>query len=709
MTQSKHEQETVTVHDQSLWLGNERVSLVSGELHYWRIPRASWPTMLQAVTDLGIKTLSSYTAWHVHEYREHHFDFRGETSEHTDLVGYLEAVQRAGFPLLLRPGPYIFAEWDNYGIPGYLTPYHRRHPTFMAAGAHYISAVSEIIRPFLATNGGPVVALQADNMFDLGKDRYDDDLGLLGGKGEFQDFLRRKYADRIENLNQAWRSRYEHFEDALATTAAAPELGAPRRLIDYLEFRDWYTAECCRWTVGLFREHGVDVPIYSNATRDQALTSMQSSLDFMSINFYPTEGYSGKGEHQRLLDDVRLLAAVSPVPYVAELHSGTWHGYHYNKRIYQPSDSEFSWINILAAGAVGWNWYMLHDRDNWYMSPLNSNGRPRHELTEVIRRCLEVEKTTQPWRWQRQSNTGVTYFHYHHAARHRLTDDQTTTGDMGRALYQSGVDYTFFVLDEPRPRPPEVLFYDGDEWLDDTAYAALGAYVEAGGHLVFFQSIPHLDEAGASTNPLGVVLPDGVQSQGYMNTFHRDARLAIGDTEAIVPTPRRTYLYRTTPGQPIRASMVRPATTLNDNVLDEYQQLTELGHEAELITGYTEQRGRGSITVVGLPPSPDLVIALHEQLGVGIPAVPQTKGVQTALYRAEETRYLIALNNDEHEKTALIRLDLPGNPHDRFHLRHLAGPDRSTPPQERRHSDLAALPVRIGPKSGAIIEIEPAS
>jgi len=698
---------SVHVQDRALWVDGRRVSLVGGELHYWRVPRSVWPAILDAAGEMGVGTLSSYTAWHIHEYQVGKFDFQGKTAENTDLVGYLEVVQASGRDLVLRPGPYIFAEWDNYGIPDRLVPYHRQHPVFMDAAATYIRAVCDVIVPFLATNGGPIVALQIDNMFDLGKDRYDRDLGLFGGDGPFQAYLKRKYASSIAALNAAWQAQYQAFEEIVATTALPPPSpGRERRLLDYLEFREWYTAECARWTADLYREHGIDLPLYSNATRDQAMASMQASVDFMSINFYPTEGYARQGEHQRLLDDVRLLSAVSPLPYVAELHSGTWHGYHYDKRLFQPSDAEFSWISTVAAGAAGWNWYMLHDRDNWYMSPLNSSGRPRHELAAVIRRCAGAEQDIQPWRWQRLARTGLTYYHRHHAMRHGRTDDQTTTREVGRALYDSGVDYTFFLLGDAR-EGPQLLFYDGDEWLDMEGYDALATYVESGGNLVFFQSIPYFDEDRHPANPLGIVPPDGVQSQGYMNTFHRDLELDIGDQHVRLPTPASAYVYRSAPGTPLRARLVRPISARNDNVLDEYQQITALGDGAELVIGYTQRRGACSLSVVGVPPAPELITALHAHLGVGIPAVPLTRGVQVALYRSDDSYYLVALNNDDHEKVAPVAVTLDGSTTARYGVRSVIGARASSERRECSRRELAGLPVALAAKSGAILEIRP--
>jgi beta-galactosidase GanA len=690
----------VEIQDRSILVDGVRASLVSGEVHYWRITPDALARVLGEAKTLGFETLSSYVPWQFHQVSPGAYDFSGSTVRARDLIGYLEAVAQAGFKLAIRPGPYIFGEWDNYGIPDELVPYHRLDPRFKEAASEYIARLCEVLKPFLATRGGPIIMLQADNMFDLGKDRYDRMLGLLGGQGIFQDYIRGLYPN-IEMLNSTWNTDYVDHSAAMATTGFGED--APhmrRRYLDYLTFRDWYTEECARWTVEQYRQADVDVPIYSNTTRDQAPHQMRRHLDFLSINFYPTESYLLDGEHRRLLDDVRVVSSISQIPYVGELHSGTWHGYHYDKGTFRASDAEFSVCNILAGGAAGWNWYMLHDRDNWYMSPLNSSGRQRHELTAVVRKCIKATKEAEPWTWKRLTRTAITHVQLHHAMQHRKTDDQTTARASGKALYDAGIDYTFYSLDGPPEDKPDLLIYDGDDWLERTQCESLVNYVEAGGHLVLFQTVPRFDEKGQQVDILEVPYPDAVMTQGYMNTFHRDAILDIGGTELRTPVPRSIHIYAEPPGKRIVGRLTPSTHTLNDNVLDEYKSLVSLGSEDQLTMGFTDYRGSGSITIVGLPPSPELIFALHRHLGVGLAAAPSEFGLQVALFRAHDRYYLIALNNNQSPVSSDVNLDLDRQDSDQVQVDLLLGSAATI--SQRRASTLT---VTLGPKSGALIQL----
>ena len=206
-------------------------------------------------------------------------------------------------------------------MPDYVAGVHRLHPEFRDAAGRYLAAVCQVLRPYLVTQGGPIFLLQADNMFDLGQHRYEGQLGLWGGRGVFQDYLKGRHGS-LEALNRAWGTSYRDFDDVMATTMQS---GSPRShaaFVDFVRFRTWFARSAAEWTVGEYRRHGIDVPIYSNATEDQDPAEMMRTMDFLGVNHYPTRDYGIiPHEHQRLLEHVRAMASVSPVPYVAEMES----------------------------------------------------------------------------------------------------------------------------------------------------------------------------------------------------------------------------------------------------------------------------------------------------------------------------------------------------------------------------------------------------
>ena len=146
---------------------------------------------------------------------------------------------------------------------------------------------------------------------------------------------------------------------------------------------------------------------------------------------------------------------MSPVPYVAEMESGIWHGYHYTKGIPYPEHYRFALLTVLAAGAAGWNWYMLHDRDNWYMSVLNDKGRKRLEVWSVFSRFVELERQLEPFAWSPCAETGITHDRPHLGRGVRAAEYEDR-GDVWRGLYEAGIDYRVWHLGA-RSAPPKVL------------------------------------------------------------------------------------------------------------------------------------------------------------------------------------------------------------------------------------------------------------
>jgi len=87
--------------------------IISGEMHYARIPRADWRNRLRMARAMGLNTISTYVFWNLHEPLPGHYDFHGQN----DIAEYIRIAQQEGLNVILRPGPYVCAEWDLGGYP----------------------------------------------------------------------------------------------------------------------------------------------------------------------------------------------------------------------------------------------------------------------------------------------------------------------------------------------------------------------------------------------------------------------------------------------------------------------------------------------------------------------------------------------------------------------------------------------------------------
>lgn len=155
-------------------LDGKPFQILSGEMHPARIPPEYWRHRIRMAKAMGLNTIAAYVFWNYHETEEGLFDF---TSPGRDIAGFLKMAQEEGLWVLLRPGPYVCAEWDFGGLPAYLlrTPDIRVRcldPRYMAAVERYIRALARVVKPLEITEGGPILMVQIENEYgSYGNDR----------------------------------------------------------------------------------------------------------------------------------------------------------------------------------------------------------------------------------------------------------------------------------------------------------------------------------------------------------------------------------------------------------------------------------------------------------------------------------------------------------------------------------------------------------
>ncbi|AUG75854.1 beta-galactosidase [Kitasatospora sp. MMS16-BH015] len=147
-------------------LGDTPLRIISGGLHYFRVHPGQWADRLHKARLLGLNTVETYVPWNLHAPTPGEFRLDGGL----DLPRFLDLAAAEGLHVLLRPGPYICAEWDGGGLPGWLLAeetirLRSRDPRFLAAVDGYLAALLKPLRPYLSTAGGPVIAVQLENEY----------------------------------------------------------------------------------------------------------------------------------------------------------------------------------------------------------------------------------------------------------------------------------------------------------------------------------------------------------------------------------------------------------------------------------------------------------------------------------------------------------------------------------------------------------------
>ena len=635
----------VRIENQKVWVGETAIPLMGGEVHYWRLDPKAWRSVLEKVKALGIKVVATYVCWDFHEITPGQFDFRGESDPRRNLTGFLDLLAEMGFWIIIRPGPYIYSEWPNAGVPEYAARYHRLDPAYLPLARRYLESVLPLLKPYFASNGGRIILCQAENEPDCWPHMYTEALGLGTQPGLFQEFLEERYG-AIEKLNQTWQSDYQTFKAARAILSLPPgRLDLTPRYLDYYRFKHWYVARAVQWTVDTFRELGVDIPIYTNTIAshsNEPWAEMERIAGLNGTDLYPSNGFRKPEEHRKFLQDVRYLRSYSKLPYIAEFEAGVWHGAHVENEngALLPRHYRMAATSALLAGATGWNWYMLVNRDNWYMAPINERGLARTDLYAAFKQVVELYDQLDPASLEKVSDIAVTIDPLQQAAAH-------AESDLLRALYQADIDYEFFDTNTGQ-RSQSLLFYAGDAWLDAGGQQRLVSYMEGGGRLVCIGSAPRLDDTQRPLNRLEIPEPSGVI--GDMGGIALD--LYLGEHPLTIKTGWMEH-FDHVPGQPL----VVTRRSVDEDAVEEMQFLCNLPTGDRYTVGFTRPWGKGQLIYLGLQPSPELLPGLCTALGAPPPVRSVTPGVSTALFQRKgqpNLSYIIVVNTGSEYKAAEV-------------------------------------------------------
>jgi beta-galactosidase len=147
--------------------------VISGAIHYPRVPREYWRDRLRKARAMGLNTVETYAFWNLHEPRPGVFDFSGNN----DIAAFVSMAQQEGLNVIVRPGPYICGEWEAGGLPAWLfadasVKVRTRDARFLAAADRYLLRLGQELAPLQAVHGGPIIAVQIENEYGtFGSDR----------------------------------------------------------------------------------------------------------------------------------------------------------------------------------------------------------------------------------------------------------------------------------------------------------------------------------------------------------------------------------------------------------------------------------------------------------------------------------------------------------------------------------------------------------
>ena len=173
---SQTAQHTFALGDSTFMLDGKPLQIISGEMHCTRIPRAYWRDRMKKAKAMGLNTIGTYVFWNAQEPEEGKFDFTGNN----DIAEFVRTAKEEGLWVVLRPSPYVCAEWEFGGYPYWLLKnkdlkVRSKDPQFLKLYRDYIVQLGKQLSPLLITNGGNILMVQIENEYGS----YGDDKSYL--------------------------------------------------------------------------------------------------------------------------------------------------------------------------------------------------------------------------------------------------------------------------------------------------------------------------------------------------------------------------------------------------------------------------------------------------------------------------------------------------------------------------------------------------
>lgn len=214
ITVAQNQPGTFTLGKQEFLLNGKPFVIRAAELHYPRIPREYWDHRIKLSKAMGMNTVCIYLFWNLHEQQPGIFDFKGNS----DVAEFVRLVQKNGMYCIVRPGPYVCAEWDMGGLPWWLLKKKdiqvrtMKDPYFLDRTKLFLAEVAKQLAPLQIQNGGNIIMVQVENEY-----------ASFGSEQAYmeatRDAVRSAGFDKVQLFRCDWSSNFQKYKlDSVATT-----------------------------------------------------------------------------------------------------------------------------------------------------------------------------------------------------------------------------------------------------------------------------------------------------------------------------------------------------------------------------------------------------------------------------------------------------------------------------------------------------------
>lgn len=275
--------------DGTFLLNGEPFVVKAAELHYPRIPKPYWDQRIKMCKALGMNAVCLYVFWNSHEPKPDQFDFTGQN----DLREFVKLCEQNDMKVILRPGPYVCAEWEMGGLPWWLLKkkdirLRESDPYFLERVDKFQKAVADQVSDLTIANGGPIIMVQVENEYGS----YGIDKQYVS---EIRDMLRKNFGNEVTLFQCDWSSNFLNngLNDLIWTMNFGTGANIDQQFAKLKEVRPNSPLMCSEFWSGWFDKWGAN-----HETRPAA--DMIAGIDEMlskgiSFSLYMTHGGTNWG------------------------------------------------------------------------------------------------------------------------------------------------------------------------------------------------------------------------------------------------------------------------------------------------------------------------------------------------------------------------------------------------------------------------------
>jgi beta-galactosidase len=278
------EKGTFEAGDKTFLLNGKPFLVKAAEIHYSRIPKEYWENRIQLCKALGMNTLCIYVFWNYHEMEEGKFDFEGNK----DIAEFCRLAQKNGMYIIVRPGPYVCAEWEMGGLPWWLLKndsiqLRTLDSDYMSHVEKFMAEVGKQLSPLQITKGGNIIMVQVENEYGS----YGTDKPYVSA---IRDIVRKSGFNEVPLFQCDWSSNFTNnaLDDLLWTVNFGTGSDIDAQFKKLKELRPNTPLMCSEFWSGWFDHWGRP---HETRPADVMVSGLKEMLDKnISFSLYMTHG-----------------------------------------------------------------------------------------------------------------------------------------------------------------------------------------------------------------------------------------------------------------------------------------------------------------------------------------------------------------------------------------------------------------------------------